>query len=103
MNILVIDGQGGGIGKQRIVSLKTARPNDTLTAVETNGAATSVKLKSGADDAAIGENTVIISCRHTDVIVSPVIGVPLTTIGVAVPLFALTLLYRLNLSPAHIC
>lgn len=72
MNILVIDGQGGGIGKQLISSLKAARPNDTLTAVGTNSAATSAMLKAGADEAATGENAVIVNCRHADVIVGPV-------------------------------
>ena len=72
MNILVIDGQGGGIGRQLISSLKAACPSDTLTAVGTNSAATSAMLKAGADDAATGENAVIVSCRNADVIVGPV-------------------------------
>lgn len=72
MNILVIDGQGGGIGKQLISSLKAARPSDTLTAVGTNSAATSAMLKAGADAAATGENAVIVNCRTADVIIGPV-------------------------------
>lgn len=72
MNILVIDGQGGGIGRQLISSLKAARPIDTLIAVGTNSAATSAMLKAGADDAATGENAVIVNCRNADVIVGPV-------------------------------
>lgn len=72
MNILVIDGQGGGIGRQLIASLKAARPDDTLTAVGTNSAATSAMLKAGANDAATGENAVIVNCRNADVIVGPV-------------------------------
>lgn len=72
MNILVIDGQGGGIGKQLIASIKAARPNDMLTAVGTNSAATGAMLKAGADDAAAGENAVVVNCRNADVIVGPV-------------------------------
>ena len=72
MNILVIDGQGGGIGKQLIASIKAARPNDTLTAVGTNSAATGAMLKAGADDAATGENAIVVNCRNADVIVGPV-------------------------------
>jgi hypothetical protein len=72
MNILVIDGQGGGIGKQLVSSLKAARPSDTLTAVGTNSAATSAMLKAGADAAATGENAVIVNCRTADVIIGPV-------------------------------
>ena len=72
MNILVIDGQGGGIGKQLVSSLKAARPSDALTAVGTNSAATSAMLKAGADAAATGENAVIVNCRTADVIIGPV-------------------------------
>lgn len=72
MNILVIDGQGGGIGKQLIASIKAARPNDTLTAVGTNSVATGAMLKAGADEAATGENAVVVNCRNADVIVGPV-------------------------------
>jgi len=77
MNILVIDGQGGGIGKQVISSLKAAYPDCKLTAVGTNSAATTAMLKAGADEAATGENAVIVNCRTADVIVGP-IGIVIT-------------------------
>ena len=56
MNILVIDAQGGGIGKQVIAAIKKNFPGQPVTAVGTNSAATSAMLKAGADEAATGEN-----------------------------------------------
>lgn len=72
MNILVIDAQGGGIGRQLVASLKEHCPDHTIYAVGTNSAATSAMLKAGADQAATGENSVVTACRRADVIVGPV-------------------------------
>lgn len=72
MKILVIDAQGGGIGKQLITALKRDIPDARITAVGTNSSATMNMLKAGADEAATGENPVIVACRTADVIVGPV-------------------------------
>lgn len=72
MNILVIDAQGGGIGKQLITMLKQNIEKATITAVGTNSVATSAMLKAGADHAATGENAVIVGCRKADVIIGPI-------------------------------
>ena len=72
MNILIIDGQGGGIGKQLVTTVKSAIPQAAVTAVGTNSAATAVMLKAGADNAATGENAVIVGCRKADVIAGPI-------------------------------
>ena len=72
MNILVIDAQGGGIGKQIVSALKKRYPEQYITAVVTNSLATSAMLKAGADVAATGENPVIVCSRKADVIVGPV-------------------------------
>ena len=72
MNILVIDAQGGGIGKQIVSALKKRYPEQYITAVGTNSLATSAMLKAGADVAATGENPVIVCCRKADVIIGPV-------------------------------
>lgn len=72
MNILVIDSQGGGIGKQLVAAIKQNLPTAVITAVGTNGAATSAMLKAGADNAATGENAVVVGCRRADVIVGPI-------------------------------
>ena len=72
MNILVIDAQGGGIGKQIVSALKKRYPEQYITAVGTNSLATSAMLKAGADVAATGENPVIVCSRKAAVIVGPV-------------------------------
>ena len=56
MEILVIDGQGGGLGRQLVAAVKKAVPQAVVTAIGTNSAATSAMLKAGADRAATGEN-----------------------------------------------
>ena len=72
MNILVIDAQGGGIGKQVVAAIKQNIPEMEITAVGTNSAATTAMLKAGADHAATGENAVIVGCRRADVIIGPI-------------------------------
>lgn len=72
MNILVIDGQGGGIGKQVVAAIKENIAYAEITAVGTNSLATSAMLKAGADHAATGRNAVIVGCRKADVIVGPI-------------------------------
>lgn len=72
MNVLVIDGQGGGLGKQLVAAIKSACPQVAITAVGTNSLATNVMLKAGAENAATGENAVVVGCRHADVIIGPI-------------------------------
>ncbi|MBE6357672.1 MAG: DUF3842 family protein [Lentisphaerae bacterium] len=72
MNILVIDGQGGGIGQQLVSQIKKNFPQVSLTAVGTNTLATTAMLKAGADIGATGENAVIVACRKANVIIGPV-------------------------------
>ena len=72
MNILVIDAQGGGVGKQLVTAIKQTIPHVLVTVVGTNSAATSAMLKAGADNAATGENAVVVACRKADVIVGPI-------------------------------
>ncbi len=72
MNILIIDAQGGGIGKQIISAVKKSYPSLTVTAIGTNSTATANMLKAGADHAATGENAVIVGCRKADLIIGPI-------------------------------
>jgi hypothetical protein len=72
LNILIIDAQGGGIGKQIVTAIKQNILNAEITAVGTNSAATSAMLKAGAHNAATGENAVVVGCRKADIIVGPV-------------------------------
>ncbi len=72
MNILIIDGQGGGVGRQLIENIKKAFPEQTITAVGTNALAAQAMLKAGADRTATGENAVVVGCRTADIIIGPI-------------------------------
>lgn len=72
MRVLIIDAQGGGIGKQIVSVVKREFPSLDITAVGTNSLATNAMLKAGADHVASGENAVIVGCRKADVIIGPV-------------------------------
>lgn len=71
-NILVIDGQGGMLGKQIVEAIRKILPDDEITAVGTNISATGSMLKAGANNGATGENAVIVCARTADIIVGPV-------------------------------
>ena len=77
MNILVIDAQGGGIGKQLVARIKREYPAETVIAVGTNSIATAAMIKAGADQGATGEISVVVACKTADVIVGP-IGIIIT-------------------------
>ena len=72
MKIAVIDGQGGGIGRQLVDALKKNFANIEITAVGTNVLATQAMLKAGANHGATGENAVLVGCRNADIIMGPV-------------------------------
>ena len=72
MKILIIDGQGGRLGKLLIEKIKSDKPSLELIAVGTNSIATSVMLKAGADMGATGENPVVVNAKNADVIIGPV-------------------------------
>lgn len=71
MRVLVIDGQGGGLGRQLVAAISAACPDAELIAVGTNSLAASAMLKAGAARAATGENAVLVNARRADVIVGP--------------------------------
>ncbi len=71
MNILVIDGQGGKIGRQLVELITQKFPAVNITAVGTNSTATSAMLKGGATQGATGENAIIVAARRADVIIGP--------------------------------
>lgn len=72
MKILVIDGQGGGLGKQIVEAVLKSEIDVDLTAVGTNSLATSAMIKAGAKKAATGENAVVTACRSAEVILGAV-------------------------------
>ena len=72
MKILLIDAQGGKMGRQLIERIKASFPKAIITAVGTNSIATAAMLKSEPDFAATGENSVVTACRKADVIIGPI-------------------------------
>lgn len=71
-NILIIDGQGGLLGKQMVEAVKKIMPEADITAVGTNPIATTSMLKAGATNGATGENAVIVGARNADIIIGPI-------------------------------
>ncbi|MDD3409251.1 MAG: DUF3842 family protein [Eubacteriales bacterium] len=74
MKLLVIDGQGGGVGRALVQALKAALPEQPVIALGTNAVATAAMLRAGADAGASGENAIRHQCASADVIVG-VIGI----------------------------
>lgn len=72
MHILVIDGQGGKLGKRIVEAIRAKLSEAEITVVGTNSSATEAMLKGGADHAATGENAVVVASRKTDFIIGPV-------------------------------
>ena len=72
MTILVIDGQGGKLGKTLVENIKKSFPHLEIMAVGTNSAASDVMRRAGADRVATGENPVIVACRSAQIIVGPI-------------------------------
>ena len=70
--ILIIDAQGGGIGKQIVTQIRKELSDIHLIAVGSNSVATNAMLKAGADEAATGENSVIVASKRADIIVGPI-------------------------------
>ena len=72
MNILVIDGQGGRLGRKLVESIRKTCPDAVITAVGTNSMATENMMNSNcANHLATGENAVIVACRTAQIIVGP--------------------------------
>lgn len=69
--ILVIDGQGGKLGRLLVESLRQSGTYH-ITAVGTNTIATSNMLRAEPDEAATGENAVRVCSRRADVICGPI-------------------------------
>lgn len=72
MDILIIDGQGGGMGKALIERLRLRLPEAHLIAAGTNAMATASMLKAGAHIGATGENAICVNAARADVIIGPI-------------------------------
>jgi len=69
MRIVIIDGQGGGLGRALVERVVKELPAAELIAVGANALATAAMLKAGAPVGATGENAVVYNCAEADVIV----------------------------------
>ncbi|MEG0779264.1 MAG: DUF3842 family protein [Oscillospiraceae bacterium] len=70
--ILIIDGQGGKLGRSLIEAIRAGVPDSEITAVGTNGIATANMAKGKPDLIATGENAVLVCSRSAEVIVGPI-------------------------------
>ena len=71
MRILVIDGQGGGIGRSLVELLVKNFPDAEVGAIGTNSIATETMMKGGPSFAATGENAILFNAAEADVIIGP--------------------------------
>jgi hypothetical protein len=72
MIVMVMDGQGGGIGASIIKGLREIPAEGLeILALGTNSIATSRMMKAGANRGATGENAIVHSSGNADVIVGP--------------------------------
>ncbi len=71
MRIVIIDAQGGGVGKSLCQEIKKRLPAQSLIAVGTNALATAAMLKAGADQGATGENAIKVCAKDADIIIGP--------------------------------
>jgi len=72
-SICVIDGQGGGIGSTVIKKLKEAFEETVeIIALGTNAIATAQMLKARANRGASGENAIVRTVQHVDIIIGPI-------------------------------
>ena len=69
--ILIIDGQGGGVGRSLVEGLRQREAKARILAVGTNTMATAAMLRAGADAGATGLNPVLVNCPRADVIAGP--------------------------------
>lgn len=73
LKVCVIDGQGGGIGSAVIKRLKEAYGETIeIVALGTNAIATSQMLKAKANRGASGENAIVQTTGHVDVIIGTI-------------------------------
>lgn len=72
MKIVIIDGQGGKMGKMIVEQLKEKYPSLQLIAIGTNSIATAAMMKAGADYGATGENPVVVASKDADIIIGPI-------------------------------
>ena len=71
MKVVIIDGQGGSLGKALVETIRRSHPELEILAIGTNSMAASAMLRSGASAIATGENPVVVAARDADIIIGP--------------------------------
>jgi hypothetical protein len=71
MKVVIIDGQGGSLGKALVETIRKIHPTLEILAIGTNSMAASAMLRSGASAIATGENPVVVAARDADIIIGP--------------------------------
>ena len=69
LKLVVIDGQGGGVGKSIVAAIKQLAPSQRVIALGSNVQATAAMLRAGADAGATGESAIRYQCKTAGVIV----------------------------------
>ena len=70
--LMVMDGQGGGIGRAIISRLRDAIGQEVeILALGTNSVATSQMMRAGANRGATGENAIVRTAPEVDIIIGP--------------------------------
>lgn len=92
MRIMVMDGQGGGIGAAIIKGLRNRNAladKVEILALGTNSVATSRMMKAGANRGATGENAIVLTSPKVDTIIGPLaIIMPNAMMGELTPAMA---------------
>ncbi|MEG0592213.1 MAG: DUF3842 family protein [Coprobacillus sp.] len=72
MEIVVIDGQGGGVGRSIVEAIKENLDDVFVIGVGTNSIATNSLKKGGADAIATGENAIVYNAKNAEIIIGPI-------------------------------
>lgn len=72
MKIMVMDGQGGGVGRGLVEAVRARYPGAEIIAVGANAAATANMMKGGTSIGATGENAVLYNSARVDAILGPI-------------------------------
>lgn len=89
MKTIIIDGQGGKVGRTIADKLKARLPGQELTVIGTNSIATANMLKSGAEFGATGENPIVLAAETADLIIGVIgIAIPHSLLGEVTPRMA---------------
>ena len=89
MKIVIVDGQGGRLGKMLVESVLERMPHAEIYALGTNSIATATMMKAGAHFGATGENPVVRNVMDADAVLGPVgIVVAHAILGEVTPVMA---------------